>query len=240
MDTTIRVAATGDAILTHPISADTSPGFIELVQLLRDADATITNLEMVLPPAPRHPSTTMHGTPLGVDPAMLDEFDWLGIDLFGLANNHATDYGTDGSGRHTRRTRPPWNALRRRRPDLAGSTQTPLPRHRRWARRVHRRRLEQCPPGAGRRPRHRRRGPGRYRTGARPEDPLRTHRPLRDIRETSWPRPASTSPPATPPPRASTSPTPTATSTTRPRRAASPWKASTSSPTTPHAFRPTR
>ena len=96
MDSTIRVVATGDAILTHPISADTSPGFTELVRLLRDADATITNLEMVLPPAPRHPSTTMHGTPLGVGPAMLDEFEWLGIDLFGLANNHATDYGTDG------------------------------------------------------------------------------------------------------------------------------------------------
>ena len=96
VDTTIRVAATGDAILTHRISADTSAGFTELVQLLRDADATITNVEMVLPPAPRHPSTTMHGTPLGVDPVLLDEFEWLGIDLFGLANNHATDYGTDG------------------------------------------------------------------------------------------------------------------------------------------------
>jgi poly-gamma-glutamate synthesis protein (capsule biosynthesis protein) len=96
VNTTIRVAATGDAILTHPISADTSPSFLDLVELLRGADATITNLEMVLPPAPRHPATTMHGTPLGVDPAMLDELDWLGIDLFGLANNHASDYGTDG------------------------------------------------------------------------------------------------------------------------------------------------
>ena len=42
MDTTIRVVATGDAILTHPISTNTSPGFTELVRLLRDADATIT------------------------------------------------------------------------------------------------------------------------------------------------------------------------------------------------------
>ncbi|WP_206428668.1 CapA family protein [Mycolicibacterium stellerae] len=96
MNTTIRVAATGDAILTHPISADTSPSFLDLVGLLRDADVTVTNVEMVLPPPPRHPATTMHGTPLGVDPALLDEFEWLGINLFGLANNHATDYGTDG------------------------------------------------------------------------------------------------------------------------------------------------
>jgi poly-gamma-glutamate capsule biosynthesis protein CapA/YwtB (metallophosphatase superfamily) len=93
---TIRVAATGDAVLTHPISSDTSSSFTELVRLLHGAHATITNVEMVLPPPPRHPSTTMHGTPLGVDPAMLDELEWLGIDLFGLANNHATDYGTDG------------------------------------------------------------------------------------------------------------------------------------------------
>jgi poly-gamma-glutamate synthesis protein (capsule biosynthesis protein) len=96
VDTTVRVVATGDAILTHPVSASLSPGFADLVQLLRNADATITNVEMVLPGPGRHPATTMHGTPLGVDPAMLDELVWLGINVFGLANNHATDYGTDG------------------------------------------------------------------------------------------------------------------------------------------------
>ena len=178
MDSTIRVVATGDAILTHPISADTSPGFTELVRLLRDADATITNLEMVLPPAPRHPSTTMHGTPLGVGPAMLDEFEWLGIDLFGLANNHATDYGTDGltatldeldhrglvyagAGRTLREARKPRyleTAGGRVAFIAAGSSNARL--------------ALAADPG------DRRRRTSRHRTGAGPENPLHAHRPL--------------------------------------------------------------
>jgi poly-gamma-glutamate capsule biosynthesis protein CapA/YwtB (metallophosphatase superfamily) len=92
----VSVVATGDAILTHEISANSSAGFEDLVRLLRTADVTITNVEMVLPGLGRQPATTMHGTPLGVDPALLAEFEWLGINLFGLANNHATDYGTGG------------------------------------------------------------------------------------------------------------------------------------------------
>ena len=55
-----------------------------------------TNLEMVFPGAGRQPGATYHGTHLGVDPALLDEFQWFGFDLYGMANNHATDYGTNG------------------------------------------------------------------------------------------------------------------------------------------------
>jgi len=93
---TVSVLATGDAILTHRISANPDAGFCELVALLRATDVTITNVEMVFPGRGRKPSTTMHGIPLGVEPELLSEFEWLGINLYGLANNHATDYGTDG------------------------------------------------------------------------------------------------------------------------------------------------
>jgi poly-gamma-glutamate capsule biosynthesis protein CapA/YwtB (metallophosphatase superfamily) len=92
----VEVVATGDAILTHPISANPEPGFAEMVELLRGASVTISNLEMVFPGRGRSPSTTMHGTPLGVDPEVLSELKWLGIDIFGMANNHATDYGVEG------------------------------------------------------------------------------------------------------------------------------------------------
>jgi poly-gamma-glutamate capsule biosynthesis protein CapA/YwtB (metallophosphatase superfamily) len=92
----ISILATGDSILTHPISANTETGFVELVDMLRATDVTITNVEMVFPGRGRKPSTTMHGTPLGVEPELLSEFQWLGVDLYGMANNHATDYGTDG------------------------------------------------------------------------------------------------------------------------------------------------
>ena len=51
---------------------------------------------MVFPGRGRMASTTMHGIPLGVERELLSEFEWLGIDIFGMAQNHATDYGVAG------------------------------------------------------------------------------------------------------------------------------------------------
>ncbi|MFC0452213.1 CapA family protein [Rhodococcus jostii] len=93
---TVNVVATGDAIVTHRISANPNANFTALVDLLRSTDVTITNVEMVFPGPGRKPSTTFHGTHLGVEPELLSEFEWLGINLYGMANNHASDYGTDG------------------------------------------------------------------------------------------------------------------------------------------------
>lgn len=90
------VAATGDAIVTHRIQTNPDPRFHTLAQLLRDASVALTNLEMVFPGAERHPATTMHGTPMGGDQALIAELEWLGIDLYSLGNNHAVDYGIDG------------------------------------------------------------------------------------------------------------------------------------------------
>lgn len=92
----VSFLATGDAMLTHAISSTPDEAFRDLVELLRGTDVTITNLEMSYAGRGRHPSTTMHGTPMGADPALLSEFEFLGVNLFGLGNNHATDYGTDG------------------------------------------------------------------------------------------------------------------------------------------------
>jgi poly-gamma-glutamate synthesis protein (capsule biosynthesis protein) len=51
---------------------------------------------MVFPGSPKSASTTAHGTPLAVDPSLLSEFQWMGFDVYSMANNHATDYGTNG------------------------------------------------------------------------------------------------------------------------------------------------
>lgn len=93
---TTRLVATGDSIMTHRISTTRTPGFAEVVERVRAADVSFTNLEMVFPGPGRMPSTTFHGTHVGVDPELLDEFDWFGFDLYGMANNHATDYGANG------------------------------------------------------------------------------------------------------------------------------------------------
>lgn len=92
----ISLLATGDSMLTRAISATPDAAFRDLVALLRNADVTITNVEMSFPGPGRQPSTTFHGTPLGADPNLLSEFEFLGVNLFGIANNHATDYGTNG------------------------------------------------------------------------------------------------------------------------------------------------
>ncbi|MBU3032378.1 CapA family protein [Paracoccus marinaquae] len=94
--TTISLLATGDSMLTRKISRAQDADFRDLVAMMRDTDVTITNLEMSYPGRGRHPSTTMHGTPMSADPAHLSEFAEIGVDLFALGNNHATDYGTEG------------------------------------------------------------------------------------------------------------------------------------------------
>lgn len=95
MDSTTFVA-TGDSILTRRLSPITRDGFTRLVDLVRHADVAYTNVEMVFPGADRTPGATYHGTHLGVEPELLDEFPWLGFDVYGLANNHAADYGPNG------------------------------------------------------------------------------------------------------------------------------------------------
>jgi poly-gamma-glutamate synthesis protein (capsule biosynthesis protein) len=92
----MRIVATGDSIVTRRISTEGDADFTELLTILRDADVAYTNLEMVFPGQGRSPGATYHGTHLGVDPELLGELTWMGFDVYGMANNHASDYGTDG------------------------------------------------------------------------------------------------------------------------------------------------
>ncbi len=92
----VSLLATGDAMLTHAITSAMDDDFRDLVTILKETDVSITNLEMSYPGRDRHPSTTMHGTPMSADPALLSEFEKMGFDLYAMGNNHATDYGTDG------------------------------------------------------------------------------------------------------------------------------------------------
>jgi poly-gamma-glutamate synthesis protein (capsule biosynthesis protein) len=90
------ITGSGDAMVTHRIRRNPDPSFAALAQMLRDASVSLTNLEMVFPGLTRYPSTTMHGTPMAADQALIGELEWLGIDLYSLGNNHATDYGIEG------------------------------------------------------------------------------------------------------------------------------------------------
>lgn len=93
-DETFSIALTGDSIITRRLSSDREPAFLELVEILRAADAAFTNLETVFHnfegyAMPSRPS-------LRSDPSLAKELAWVGFDLLSRANNHAGDYGAQG------------------------------------------------------------------------------------------------------------------------------------------------
>ncbi|TGR23004.1 MULTISPECIES: CapA family protein [unclassified Mesorhizobium] len=92
----ISIVVTGDVIAGRPFSKNPTSNLQRFAEVLRATDVAITNLEIVAPGEERHPSTLFHGIPLYADAAILDELRWIGFNLYGVANNHALDYGVDG------------------------------------------------------------------------------------------------------------------------------------------------
>jgi poly-gamma-glutamate capsule biosynthesis protein CapA/YwtB (metallophosphatase superfamily) len=93
----ITVAATGDCVLTRRVSQLAAPRFLDVVKLLRSADCTYGNCEVVMTdPEPGFPTAAGRMLSVVVDPCIAEELAWLGFDLLGCANNHSTDYGVEG------------------------------------------------------------------------------------------------------------------------------------------------
>jgi poly-gamma-glutamate synthesis protein (capsule biosynthesis protein) len=91
-----RLAFVGDLMPSRSLRPFAEPGYLRLLELLRDNDLAIGNLETVVRhPEEGHPGFTM-GTPMTTPPALLDDLQWMGIRLVSIANNHATDYGVAG------------------------------------------------------------------------------------------------------------------------------------------------
>jgi poly-gamma-glutamate synthesis protein (capsule biosynthesis protein) len=86
----------GDAMLTVPWSAVTEPAFLDLVDEMRAADATILNLETVIHSYRGFAQAESGGTWTTSPPAIATELAWAGVDMVAHANNHAFDYGSEG------------------------------------------------------------------------------------------------------------------------------------------------
>ncbi len=92
----MTLAALGDCILNQRVSVLKDPGFLKLVNLIREADCTWGNCESSIVDV-RNAYPEFHtDVPLYAEPWIVEEFKWLGIDLVGCANNHAMDYGYTG------------------------------------------------------------------------------------------------------------------------------------------------
>ncbi len=92
----MTLALTGDAIITRRLSVYDEPDFLEMIELIRGADAAFTNLEMLFHDYEPFPSHQSGGTWMRGDPELVDEIVWAGFDMVSRANNHTGDYGVGG------------------------------------------------------------------------------------------------------------------------------------------------
>lgn len=92
----ISVALTGDSIITRPLSTQTDPGFLKLIELIRAQDAAFTNLEINLHDYETYPMVESGGLHLRAAPTIAKELAWAGFRLASFANNHTTDWGVEG------------------------------------------------------------------------------------------------------------------------------------------------
>jgi poly-gamma-glutamate synthesis protein (capsule biosynthesis protein) len=95
-DKNFRFALTGDSIINRRISVYDEPGYLEMFERIRTADAAFTNFETLVNDF-EYPGAPVSGGTYMASPAwVIDELKWAGFRLFGIANNHSFDYGTDG------------------------------------------------------------------------------------------------------------------------------------------------
>lgn len=99
----ITLAAVGDCMISRRIAMLDSPGFLEVVKLLRSADVAFGNFEMTLADADASPAyhqgcAYVHlRADLPDNKVIAEDLRWAGIRMVGLANNHALDYGAAGA-----------------------------------------------------------------------------------------------------------------------------------------------
>ena len=91
----ISIAVAGDAMITRRMRPFQEEGFLKLVEILRKADVTIVNLEMLF-----HDYESSwqwsSATYTRSDPHNLDELKWMGIDAVTTASNHSFDFSEGG------------------------------------------------------------------------------------------------------------------------------------------------
>ncbi len=91
-----RFALAGDSIIDRRISVYDEPGYLQMFDRIRSADAAFTNFEMLVHDFEFPGAPVSGGTYMGAPAWVLDELKWAGFRLFGVANNHAFDFGTEG------------------------------------------------------------------------------------------------------------------------------------------------
>ncbi|MDP2606301.1 MAG: CapA family protein [Deltaproteobacteria bacterium] len=92
----VALALAGDTMLTRKLIPFKEEKFLRLREILRGADAAFANLEGTVHTWDEGTPGITQGTFMTIDPKLLEDLKWLGINMVSCANNHAFDYGEDG------------------------------------------------------------------------------------------------------------------------------------------------
>ena len=90
------IALAGDTMITRKLMPFREDKFLQLREILRATDAAFANLEGTVHTWEEGTPGITQGTFMTTDPKLLDDLQWLGINMVSCANNHAFDYGEDG------------------------------------------------------------------------------------------------------------------------------------------------
>jgi poly-gamma-glutamate capsule biosynthesis protein CapA/YwtB (metallophosphatase superfamily) len=93
---TFTLALTGDSLITRRISVYEDEPTQRLLQILRDADVSFTNLETVPNNFQGYPVEESGGSHLGAHEWVLDDLVDAGFNLFATPNNHSLNYEIEG------------------------------------------------------------------------------------------------------------------------------------------------
>ena len=94
-DAPYTMALTGDSIITRRLSPYQEPAFLQMIDLIRNADVAFTNLEMLFHDYETYAMSQSGGTYMRAEPALAKELAWAGFDLVARANNHTGDYAPE-------------------------------------------------------------------------------------------------------------------------------------------------
>jgi poly-gamma-glutamate synthesis protein (capsule biosynthesis protein) len=91
----VGMAFTGETMITRPLRPIRDPRLLAVRELLHGADVRFTNAEMLFHNYEHGPGY-LYGMCMRCDPRLIEDVQWLGINLISCANNHQLDFGEGG------------------------------------------------------------------------------------------------------------------------------------------------
>lgn len=92
----VTLAVTGDAFITRGLPSDGDSAHLRMLEIIRQATAAFTNLEVVLHDYEHPPSWPSGGTHARGAPRLAHDLARAGFSMVSRANNHAGDFGVGG------------------------------------------------------------------------------------------------------------------------------------------------